>query len=102
VNTISTKNKHKKSKLLQISKGKKIVARIHSTRGKATEQVKEFCCLGVMITTDAKCHREIKRRIAIGTEAFSKMRKLNRLILRRNGKTPVTLQNKKETKDTRC
>jgi len=31
-----------------------------------------------MITTDAKCHREIKRRIAIGKEAVLKRRELLR------------------------
>src|SRR6218665_391932 len=46
--------------------------------GKVIEQVKEFCCLGSEITTDAKCHREIRRRIAIGKEAFSKRRELLR------------------------
>src|SRR5688572_10039906 len=37
-----------------------------------------------MITTDAKCHREIKRRIAIGKEAFSNRRELLRGKLNRN------------------
>ena len=37
-----------------------------------------------MITTDAKCHREIKRRIAIGKEAFSRRRELLRGKLHRN------------------
>src|SRR6218665_3835776 len=46
--------------------------------GKEIEQVKEFCYLGSVITTDAKCHREIRRRIAIGNEAFSKRRELLR------------------------
>ena len=31
-----------------------------------------------MITTDAKCHREFKRKIATGNEAFSKRRELMR------------------------
>src|SRR6218665_234428 len=34
--------------------------------------------LGSVITTDAKCHREIRRRIAIGKEAFSNRRELLR------------------------
>src|SRR6218665_792169 len=46
--------------------------------GKEIEQVMEFCYLGSVITTDAKCHREIRRRIAIGKEAFSKRRELLR------------------------
>lgn len=38
----------------------------------------EGILLGSMIITDAKCHREINRRIAIGEEAFSKRRELTR------------------------
>ena len=53
---------------MKISKGEETIVRIH-IGGKEIEQVKEFCYLGSMITTDAKCHREIKRRIALGKEA---------------------------------
>jgi len=38
-----------------------------------------------MITTDAKCHREIKRRIAIGNKTLSKRKELLRGKLNRNG-----------------
>ena len=51
----------KKTKVLKISKGKGTIVRIH-IGGKQIEQVKEFCYLGSMITADAKCHREIKRK----------------------------------------
>jgi len=34
--------------------------------GKELEQVEKFCYLGSMITSDVKCHVEI-RRIAMGT-----------------------------------
>src|SRR6218665_2752091 len=47
-----------------------------------------------MITADAKCHREIKRRIAIGKEAFLKSRerqrgKVNRIFNIRMEKTLI-------------
>src|SRR6218665_462230 len=67
----------KKTKVLKISKGEETMVRIN-IGGKEIEQVKEFCYLGSVITTDAKCHREIRRRIAIGKEAFSKRRELLR------------------------
>jgi len=67
----------KKTKVLKISKGKETIVRIN-IRGKEIEQVKEFCYQGSMITTDVKCHREIKRRITIGKEVFSKRRELLR------------------------
>src|SRR6218665_1620614 len=61
----------KKTKVLKISKGKETIIRIN-IGGQEIEQVKEFCYLGSMITTNAKCHREIERRTAIVKEAFSK------------------------------
>src|SRR6218665_1601977 len=67
----------KKTKVLKISKGKETMVRIN-IGGKEIEQVKEFCYLRSVITTDAKCHREIRRRVAIGKEAFSKRRQLLR------------------------
>src|SRR6218665_984965 len=67
----------KKTKVLKISKEKQTMVRIN-IGGKEIEQVKEFCYLGSVITTDAKCHREIRRRITIGKEAFSKRRELLR------------------------
>jgi len=69
----------KKTKVLKISKGKETIIRIN-IGGQEIEQVKEFCYLGSMITTNAKCHREIERT-AIVKEAFSKRtsrRKRNR------------------------
>ena len=38
--------------------------------------MEEYCYLGSLITTDAKCHKEIRRRIAMGKEAFAKRREL--------------------------
>src|SRR3984885_10641832 len=40
------------------------------------EQVTEFCHLGSLISEDAKCHKEIKKRIAMGKEAFTKRKEL--------------------------
>ena len=59
----------------------------HTLR-KKTEQVKEFGYLVGMtlITTDAKCHMEIKRRVVIGEETFSKWKELLRGKLDRNQK----------------
>ena len=42
------------------------------------EQVTQFCYLGSMITEDCRSHTEIKKRIAMGKEAFNKRRELLR------------------------
>src|SRR6218665_55808 len=78
----------KKTKVLKISKGKETRVRIN-IGGKEIEQVKEFCYLGRVITTDGKCHREIRRRIAIGKEAFSKRREFLRMKVNRTLKTLI-------------
>jgi len=49
--------------------GKKLNFTINSHR---VEQVRQFVYLGSAITEDCKCHEKVKRRIAIGKEAFSK------------------------------
>ena len=54
----------------------------------------KFCYLGCIITEDAKCHTEIKRRIAIGKDAFNKRGellrgKINRDLKKRMVKTLV-------------
>jgi len=46
----------------------------------------EFGYLVSMVTTDAKCHMEIKRRIVRGEETFSKRKELLRGKLDRNQK----------------
>ena len=61
----------KKTKILRISSGKKRPVKI-SIDGKELEQVEKFCYLGSMITSDAKFHVEIRRRIAVWTDAFYK------------------------------
>jgi len=43
---------------MELSKGKDTAVRRH-IGGKETEPIKEFCYLGSIITTDAKCHSEI-------------------------------------------
>ena len=53
------------------------------------EQVGQFCYLGSMITTDAKCHVEIKRRIAMGKDAFYKRKELMRGKLNKNLKKRI-------------
>jgi len=40
--------------------------------------VRQFVYLGSAITEECKCHEEVKRRIAIGKEAFSKRGELLR------------------------
>src|SRR6218665_2526551 len=44
--------------------------------GEEIEQVTEFCFLGSLISSDAKCHKEIKKRRAMGKEAFTKGKEL--------------------------
>jgi len=55
------------------------------------EQVTKFCYLGGLISDKAKCHREIKKRIEMGKEAFTKRKeflkgKLNRDVKKRMAK----------------
>ena len=40
------------------------------------QQVTEFCYLGNLISDDAKCDKEIKKRIAIEKEALIKRKEL--------------------------
>jgi len=53
----------------QISKGKETTVKI-TIDGNELEQVGNFCYRENMITNGAKCHVEIKRRIAMGIDAF--------------------------------
>jgi hypothetical protein len=62
----------KKTKAMRISKGgKKAILKI-TLNGEEIEHVEKFCYLGSMVTDDARCHVEIKRRIAMGKDAFNK------------------------------
>ena len=67
----------KKTKVMVISKvlGKEANITIY---GEKIEQVKQFCYLGSLITEDARCQSEIRRRIAMGKEAFYQRRELMR------------------------
>ena len=60
-----------------------------------TEQFKEFGYLASMITTDAKCHMEIKRRKVI-EETFSKRKEFLRGKLDRNQKKQMIKTNAME------
>ena len=67
----------KKTKIMRISSGKERTVKI-SRDGKELEQVGKFCYLGSTITSDAKCHVKIRRRIAMGKDAFYKRKELHR------------------------
>src|SRR6218665_1902693 len=72
----------KKTKVMRVSKGSESSMKI-VVAGEIIEQVKEFFYLGSMISDDARCHREIKRRIAMGKEVFSRRKELLRRGLKR-------------------
>ena len=72
----------KKTKVMKISRKEKTTLRI-IINGERIEQVEEFCYLGSVVTTDAKCHSEI-RRIAMGKEEFMMRKELVRGGLSRN------------------
>ena len=57
---------------MRISKGKANI----SIDGKELEQFGQFCYQGSMITNDAKCHVEIKRRITMREDAIYKRKVL--------------------------
>src|SRR6218665_3296623 len=88
LNRISTeynmKINTKKTKVMKIGKEKGEETMMIVIEGERIEEVKEFCYLGSMISNDAKCHREIRRRIAMGKEAFLKRKELLRGGLKRS------------------
>ena len=67
----------KKTKVMHITKGKVKQMKI-TVNGVILEQVKEFKYLGSLITEDARCHQEIKQRIAMGKQALVKRGELLR------------------------
>ena len=73
-----------KTKTMRISRGEEEIEVKITINGEVIEQVKSFCYLGSMITTDAKCHSDIKRRIALGKDAFMKRGELMRGGLSKN------------------
>src|SRR6218665_1395891 len=72
----------KKTKVMKVSKVSESAMKI-VVAGEIIQQVKEFCYVGSMISNDARFHREIKRRIAMGKEAFSRRKELLRGGLKR-------------------
>ena len=67
----------KKTKVMRISREAKGEKNMKITiNGEEVEQVTEFCYLGSLISEDAKCHKEIRKRIAMGKEAFTKRKEL--------------------------
>src|ERR1043165_8462810 len=56
---------------MRIGRGEEEIEVKITINGEEVEQVKSFCYLGSVITTDARCHKDIKRRIALGKEAFT-------------------------------
>src|SRR6218665_2525869 len=70
---------------MRITSGKERTVKISIDR-KELEQVGKFCYLGSMITSDAKCHVEIRGRIAMGKDAFYKRKELLREKLNTNHK----------------
>ena len=67
----------RKTKVMKISREANGEKNMKITiNGEVIEQVTEFCYLGSLISEDAKCHKEIKKRIAMGKEAFTKRKEL--------------------------
>ena len=66
----------KKTKAMVISKSE-VIPDCHLLHGNATiEQVSSFNYLGALISSDARCKNEIKRRIGISKDAFWKLRQV--------------------------
>ena len=65
----------KKTKVMMVSRrvGQRVNIRIN---GKSIEQVQSFKYLGSTMTEDGRCGTEIKIRIALAKEAFSKRKEL--------------------------
>jgi len=61
----------KKTKVMMFTKGqpRKVSIWIRNTE---LEQVHEFCYLESLLTEDARCDKEIKKRIAMAKAAFMK------------------------------
>jgi hypothetical protein len=65
----------KKTKVMKISKKDNSKLKI-IIDGQCVEQVKKFKYLGSLITEDGRCETEVKARIAMGKDAFSKRKEL--------------------------
>ena len=75
----------KKTKVMVIEKqpGTKIVIK---SNGVTLEQVKQYKYLGTLITEDAKCLQEIKRRIGIAKKSFWELKELMKCNINMNTK----------------
>ena len=75
----------KKTKVMVIEKqpGTKIVIK---SNGVTLEQVKQYKYLGTLITEDAKCLQEIKRRIGIAKKSFWELKELMKSNINMNTK----------------
>ena len=67
----------KKTKVMRISRTERAKAKI-LIDGNSLEQVMEYCYLGSTVTSDGKCHKDIRKRIAMGKSAFNKRSELLR------------------------
>ena len=67
----------KKTKVMRISRTEGAKAKI-LIDGNSLEQVMEYCYLGSTVTSDGKCHKDIRKRIAMGKTAFNKRSELLR------------------------
>jgi len=65
----------KKNKVMRISQVEGRPIRI-KVNGQNLEKVKQFCYLGSLVTEDGRSCREVRRRNALGKEAFNKKRDL--------------------------
>ena len=68
----------KKTECLVATKKKQIPKCVVKVKNQTIKQVSSFNYLGSTITEDARCDKEIKRRITIAKSAFSKLDKILR------------------------
>ena len=67
----------KKTKVMRMSRTEGAKAKIQID-GNSLEQVMEYCYLGSTVTSDGKCHKDVRKRIAMGKNAFNKRSELLR------------------------
>ena len=85
INTVNKKGKEyemsinmNKTKVMVVTKKEITPSAKITIEGRATEQVKKFIYLLILITDKAKCDREIQRRIKIARAAFTNIKKVIR------------------------
>ena len=67
----------KKTKIMKMSTVERRTMKI-TVNGQNLERVKQFCYLGSLVTEDCRSCHDIRRRIALGKEAFNKKSDLMR------------------------